>query len=391
MKSSCLDGRFPLSGRAISFVKLSEVEASKYKVFIKKGPNFTSNPPFMNKRTFIKSIGLLAATSPFLGFDVKNLDPVNPLYPKSLKKGDTVGIISPSAATADRMEFTYAKEAMEALGFKVKLGENLKNRFGHLAGTDQERANDLNGMFADQEVKAIICIRGGSGASRILPLIDYEAIKANPKPILGYSDITALHCAIFTQTGLITFHGQNGTGSWNSFNVKQFEKVFFDKSLVTFKNEITKGDDLVAKGNRIQTLKGGIAEGRILGGNLTVLTALSGTPYYPEFQDAILFIEDIGEDPYRIDRMMSTLQLNGTLGKIKGFIFGQCSDCKPGGGYGSLSVDQIMDQYILPLNIPAYTGAMIGHIPRQFIIPVGAKVKMDADAGTISLMETVFS
>jgi muramoyltetrapeptide carboxypeptidase len=345
----------------------------------------------MNKRTFIKSFGWLAASSPFLGFDFRNLGEANPIFPKSIQKGDTVGIISPSAATADRMEFTYAKEAMEGLGFKVKLGENLKNRFGHLAGTDQERANDLNGMFADQEVKAIICIRGGSGASRILPLIDYEGIKANPKPILGYSDITALHCAIFTQTGLITFHGQNGTGSWNSFNVKQFEQVFFGKGPVTFKNEVTKGDDLVAKGNRIQTLKKGTAEGRILGGNLTVLTALSGTPYYPDFQDAILFIEDIGEDPYRIDRMMSTLQLNGTLGKIKGFIFGQCSDCKPGGGYGSLSVDQIMDQYILPLNIPAYTGAMIGHIPRQFIIPVGAKVKMDADAGTISLMETVFS
>jgi muramoyltetrapeptide carboxypeptidase len=222
-------------------------------------------------------------------------------------------------------------------------------------------------------------------------LIDYKKIKANPKPLLGYSDITALHCAIYSQTGLITFHGQNGTGSWNSFNVKQFEKVFFEKELVTYQNEITKGDDLVTKANRIQTLKSGTVEGKILGGNLTVLSALSGTPYYPDFKDAILFIEDIGEDPYRIDRMMSTIKLNGTLSKIKGFIFGQCSDCKPGGGYGSLSVDQIMDQYILPLGIPAYTGAMIGHIPKQFIIPVGAKVKMDAHAGTFSILEQVFS
>lgn len=343
----------------------------------------------MNKRTFLKSFGLLAASAPFAGFDFKK-EENSSLSPKPLKKGDTVGIISPSAATADRMEFTYAKEAMEALGFKVKLGKNLMNRFGHLAGTDQERAEDLNQMFGDPEVKAIICIRGGSGASRILPLIDYEKVKSNPKPLMGYSDITALHCALHSQTGLITFHGPNGSGSWNSFNVKQFENLFFNQEKVTFKNEGGKGDELVLKANRIQTLKGGIAEGKILGGNLTVLTALSGTPYYPDFQEAILFIEDIGEDPYRIDRMMSTLQLNGTLGKIKGFIFGQCSDCKPGGGYGSLTVDQILDQYILPLNIPAYTGAMIGHIPRQFIVPVGARVKIDADAGTFTLSQSIF-
>jgi muramoyltetrapeptide carboxypeptidase len=288
------------------------------------------------------------------------------------------------------MEFTFAKEAMEAMGLKVKVGSNFKNRFGHLAGTDEERAADFNAMFADPEVKAIICLRGGSGAARILPLIDYEQVKANPKPLLGYSDITALHCALHSQTGLISFHGPNGSGSWNSFHANQFQQLFFDQKLLSFKNEVTKGDDLVAKGNRIQTLTKGTVEGKILGGNLTVLTALSGTPYYPDFQDSILFIEDVGEDPYRIDRMMSTLKLNGTLGKIKGFVFGQCSDCKPGSGYGAFTVDQIMDQYIIPLNIPAYIGAMIGHISKQFIIPVGARVRLNADQGSITLLEKVF-
>jgi muramoyltetrapeptide carboxypeptidase len=288
------------------------------------------------------------------------------------------------------MEYTFAKEAMEAMGLKVKVGSNFKNRFGHLAGTDEERAADFNAMFADPEVKAIICLRGGSGAARILPLIDYEQVKANPKPLLGYSDITALHCALQSQTGLISFHGPNGSGSWNSFHANQFQQLFFDQKLLSFKNEVTKGDDLVAKGNRIQTLTKGTVEGKILGGNLTVLTALSGTPYYPDFQDSILFIEDVGEDPYRIDRMMSTLKLNGTLGKIKGFVFGQCSDCKPGSGYGAFTVDQIMDQYIIPLNIPAYIGAMIGHISKQFIIPVGARVRLNADQGSITLLEKVF-
>ncbi|MCH7409906.1 LD-carboxypeptidase [Belliella sp. DSM 111904] len=346
----------------------------------------------MNKRNFIKSIGLALGSLPFIAFNSKESSATYPaaMLPKPLKKGDWVGLISPSAATAERVQFMFAQEALEALGFKVKLGKNLKNRHGHLAGTDEERASDLKEMFADPDIKGIICIRGGSGAARILPLIDYELIKKNPKPLLGYSDITALHNAIQAKTGLITFHGPNGTGSWNSFNVKQFEEVFFNKALVTFENEAQKGDDLVVKNNRTFTLHPGVVEGKILGGNLTVLTALSGTPYLPDFEESILFLEDIGEDPYKIDRMMSTLKLNGTLDKIKGFVFGQCTDCSPSGGYGSLTVDDILDHYILPLEIPAFKGAMIGHIPKQFIIPVGAKVRLDANKSTITMVEEIF-
>lgn len=344
----------------------------------------------MNKRLFLKSLGIGLAGLPLSS----SILPENPakkvLLPNALHRGDKVGLISPSAATADRIQFQFAQETLEALGFEVTLGLHWKNRRGHLAGTDAERAEDLNNMFADSSVKALICIRGGSGAARILPLIDYKTIQKNPKPILGYSDITALHCAIHTQTGLITFHGPNGTGSWNSFNVHQFEKMFFERELVQFENEQVKGDDLIVKQNRIQTIRPGIASGKILGGNLTVLTALSGTPYFPDFKNAILFMEDIGEDPYKIDRMLSTLALNGTLNKIKGFIFGQCTDCSPSGGYGSLTLDDILDDYILPLNIPAYRGAMIGHVSKQFIVPVGAQVEMDADAGTFKLLDKVF-
>jgi muramoyltetrapeptide carboxypeptidase len=347
----------------------------------------------MNKRLFLKSLGLGIAAFPLnnaFANDEKELSK-KIILPKSVKKGDKIGIISPSAATADRIQFDFAKETMEALGFEVQLGENLKNRRGHLAGRDVERAADLNRMFADPEIKAIICIRGGSGAARILPLIDYKTIQKNPKPLLGYSDITALHNAIHAKTGLITFHGPNGTGSWNSFNVRQFENIFFKKESVTFQNEQVKGDDLIVKQNRTQTIRPGKVKGKILGGNLTVLTSLSGTPFLPDFKNAILFIEDIGEDPYKIDRMMSTLMLNGTLSQIKGFIFGQCTDCNPSGGYGSLTLDDILEDYILPLNIPAYKGAMIGHVPKQFIIPVGSQVEMDAEAGSFQLLENIFN
>src|SRR5690606_35814206 len=222
----------------------------------------------------IKTLGMTAGILPFLGMRPSAFHlPASPnLLPKPLQKGDLVGIISPSAAMADEMQFIFAREAMEALGFEVILGAHVANRRGHLAGTDAERAQDLNDMFAHPEVKAIVCLRGGSGAARILPLIDYENIKRNPKPLLGYSDITALHQAIYTQTGLITFHGPNGSGSWNSFNARQFQKLFFDRELVRYENELLKGDDLVIKQNRIQTITPGTAEGIIIGGNLTVLT-----------------------------------------------------------------------------------------------------------------------
>jgi len=346
----------------------------------------------MDKRDFIKTLGMTAGILPFLGMRPSAFDlPASPrLLPRPLKKGDLVGITSPSAAMADEMQFIFAREAMEALGFEVILGAHVANRRGHLAGTDAERAQDLNDMFAHPEVKAIVCLRGGSGAARILPLIDYENIKRNPKPLLGYSDITALHQAIYTQTGLITFHGPNGSGSWNSFNARQFQKLFFDRELVRYENELLKGDDLVIKQNRIQTITPGTAEGIIIGGNLTVLTALAGSPYLPDFKDKILFLEDIEEGPYRIDRMMSTLQLMGALDQIKGFIFGQCTDCEPSGGYGSLTLSQILNDFIAPLKIPAYRGAMIGHVPKQFIVPIGAKVRMDAAEGYFELREPIF-
>ncbi|WP_339922919.1 LD-carboxypeptidase [uncultured Cyclobacterium sp.] len=345
----------------------------------------------MKKRRFLQTVGL--GILPVLGFShpFQKTSLPKKLLPNALKPGDLVGLVSPSSATADLMQFTFAKEAMEGLGFKVIEGKHLRNRNGHLAGTDKERAADLNEMFANKMVKAIICIRGGSGASRILPLIDYENIKKNPKPILGYSDITALHNAIHSKTGLITFHGPNGSGTWGEFNVAQFKSVFFEQNdNIHFENEVEETDDLVIKKNRTRTIYPGKATGDLIGGNLTVLTSLAGSPYLPSFKDKILFLEDIGEEPYRIDRMMSTLMLMGVFEEIKGFVFGQCTDCDPSGGYGNLTIDQIFDDYLLPHKIPAYRGAMIGHVPKQFLLPFGAKVMLDADKGTLTTMQPIF-
>ncbi len=312
------------------------------------------------------------------------------LLPVPLNRGDTVALVSPSGATDERLSLQIAQEVMRALGFRVKTGEHYAVRYGHLAGTDVERAGDLNAMFADEEVKAIVCVRGGSGAARLLPLLDYDTIRRNPKVLLGYSDITALHSAIHARTGLVTFHGPIGAGSWNSFNVDQFRRMFLERELVRYENLAEAGDELVPRRNRTLTITGGKARGELVGGNLAVLTGLAGSPYLYDFTGKILFLEDVSEAPYRIDRMFSTLKLIGALDRIAGFVFGQCTDCDPGEGYGSLTLDQIFDDHIKPLGIPAYRGAMIGHIREQFIVPVGGRVEMDADAGTFRMLEPVF-
>ena len=312
------------------------------------------------------------------------------LLPVALNPGDTVALVSPSSAVDDSLDLQLAREVLEALGFRVKTGAHYGDRRGHLAGADAARADDINAAFADPETRAVVCVRGGSGGARLLPLLDYNVIAANPKALLGYSDVTALHCAISARTGLVTFHGPNGSGSWNRFNADQFRRLFFDRELMDYRNIDDAGDELVQRRNRTVTITGGKVRGQLVGGNLTVLTALAGSPYMPDFSGRILFLEDVSEAPYRVDRMFSTLKLMGALDRIAGFIFGECTNCDPGRGHGSLTLEQILDDHIRPLGIPAYRGAMIGHIRQQFIVPVGGMAEMDADAGTFRLVEPVF-
>lgn len=349
----------------------------------------------MDRRTFIGSAALAAGLSLVPGGATAGPAPdpqATPrrLLPRPLEPGDTVGLVSPSSATDERLSLQLAREAMQALGFEVKTGAHYASRYGHLAGDDAARAADLNAMFADDAVDAVVCVRGGSGAARLLPLLDYDAIRANPKVLLGYSDITALLNAILSQTGLVTFHGPIGSGSWPRFNVDQFRRVFLERELMRYENPVDAGDELVPRRNRTLTITGGKARGELVGGNLSVLVGLAGSRYLPDFDGRILFLEDVEEAPYRVDRMLTTLKLMGALDRIAGFVFGQCTDCDPGEGYGSLTLDQILDDHIRPLGIPAYRGALIGHVREQFIVPVGGRVEMDADAGTFRLLEPVF-
>ncbi|MEJ2079328.1 MAG: LD-carboxypeptidase [Acidobacteriota bacterium] len=312
--------------------------------------------------------------------------------PARLRPGDQVALVNPAGATAYRVEVQIVTESLEALGLKVKHSEHLMDRYGYLAGTDAERAADVNAQFADDSVAGIVAVRGGWGCARILPLLDFDMIARNPKILIGYSDVTALLLAVHALTGLVTFHGPVGLGPWNRFTVDYFKRVLFDGEPVLYSNPTNIGDNLTQVADRVQTISPGKARGRLLGGNLTVLSAIVGSRYLPDWDGAILFLEDINEYIYRIDRMLTQLQLAGILGRVSGLVFGQCKDCEPGqGGYGSLTLDQVFDDHIKPLGIPAYQGAMIGHIRNKFTLPEGIPAEIDADQGTIQLLESPVS
>ncbi len=238
-------------------------------------------------------------------------------------------------------------------------------------------------------------IRGGWGSARVLPSLDFDTIRQNPKVLIGYSDITALLLSIQGRTGLITFHGPIGLGRWDPWSLDYYKRVLLNGEQVTYTNKqgiSTERNSLTQVEFRTQTITPGKARGRLLGGNLTVLTTILGSPYLPDWDGAILFCEDVREDLYRVDRMLTQLKLAGILGKIKGFVFGGCSECGPGdGNYGALTLEEIFNDHIKPLAIPAWQGAMIGHAQPQWTLPVGAQVEIDAAAGTIALLEPVVS
>lgn len=310
------------------------------------------------------------------------------LKPPRLKTGDTVGLINPAGATFHTEDVIIAEETLAALGLKMKMGEHLMDRYGYLAGTDQARAADVNTMYADPEVDAVLTLRGGWGCNRILDLIDYKNISKHPKIIMGYSDITSLLLAFNAKTSLVTFHGPVGISTWNEYSTDYVRRLLFEAQSFTMENPTDIGDNLTQIKDRIQTIHGGQTQGRLLGGNLSVLTAMVGSEYLPNFKNNILFLEEVGEDIYRVDRMLTQLKLAGILDDISGFVFGKCSDCESGGGYGSLTLEEVLEDHIKPLGIPAWYGSMIGHISKKFTIPLGVNAEVDADRGSIKLLET---
>jgi muramoyltetrapeptide carboxypeptidase len=344
-----------------------------------------------NRRNFLRTLGLSAITTQLPLSAQRNPSPTTILKPPRLKVGDTVGLISP-AGYIDRKDIEDIKKDLAKLGLKVKLGAHVYNRYGYLAGSDANRAADVNAMFADSSVQAILPMRGGWGCNRILPLLDYSLIRSHPKIIIGLSDITSLLIGIYANSGLVTFHGPTGQSTWNPFTVDYVKRVLFNGEVFTLQNLKTSDNRTITP---VQTITSGKVRGKLVGGNLSVLAAMVGSPYLPSWKETILFVEEIGEEVYRVDRLLTQLKLAGILEQITGFVFGQCTDCDSltrqnaqKDGEESLTLAQVLRDHIQPLGIPAWNGSMIGHIKDKFTLPVGVEVEIDASQGTIQLLES---
>ena len=316
---------------------------------------------------------------------------MTPVKPRRLAPGHTIGLVSPSSAPNEPARIRFAIETIESLGFRVKLGPHLHDRDGYLAGTDQARAHDLNAMFADDAVDAIWCVRGGYGASRLLPALDFELMRRKPKALIGYSDITALHMAIHRHAGLVTFHGPVAWRAFTPYTLAALRRVLWHAEAPARLAEpppFERREGQVDWDNRVATLVPGKARGRLLGGNLCLMSHLVGTPYLPDLRGSVLFLEDVEEAYYRIDRMLTQLWLAGALDGVAGMAFGKFTNCEPSPFFlQNRPLEEILAERFRPLGIPTISGVMIGHIDDQATLPVGGLAELDADAGTLTLLE----
>lgn len=310
--------------------------------------------------------------------------------PARLKKGDTVGLVAPASPLGDRFDLGVLQDTVVAMGLRPKVGPHVLDRSGFFAGDDRARAADINAMLADKDVKAIFAVQGGWGCARVLPFIDWDVARANPKLLVGYSDVTALHLAFAARAGIGTVHGPNAASAWTAMSWQSFRAIAFDGAMPIIRNPAAQEDRLVQVEGRVRTLRGGKAQGRLLGGNLTLVTSLIGTPYLPDFSGAILFLEDVNEPESSIDRMITQLEQAGILGKVAGIVFGQCIECT-GGGIDELSkstLSEVLEQHLTSLGVPVFQGLDFGHLEDQFSIPLGVLAEIDADAGTLRLLES---
>jgi muramoyltetrapeptide carboxypeptidase len=309
--------------------------------------------------------------------------------PPRLSRGSRVALVAPAGPLLERDDLTRAQELCRALGYEPVLGTNAYSRHGYLAGTDDQRLSDLNGVLQDQRLDAIWCIRGGYGALRLLDRVDYEAMARWPKALVGFSDITALLNAITRITGVVTYHGPVARAPMPPFSRRHFERVLVSSEVPGRLDLLAPpADVLVPQEHRIVTLVGGTAEGPLAGGNLSLLQCLIGTPYFPDLSRAILFLEDVDEDLYKVDRMLAHLRLVGALEKLAGVAVGRFTELDRASRDGALGFDEVLATYLQPLGIPVAYGFPIGHIDSQWTLPLGIRARLNADAGELELLES---
>lgn len=307
------------------------------------------------------------------------------ILPQALKPGDQVALIAPAFQPSEE-QLQQALARLKALDLRVDNRVTLQKNDGYFAGPASEITATLHEAFANPEIKAIFCARGGYGCARLLPLLNWDLIKTNPKILIGFSDITALLIAIHHHTGLITFHGPGGSMAWPQITRRYLQQILFTSNIVRYEYSSEATDDIIGHTEEIKTLRPGIAEGALIGGNLSVLTSMIGTPFLPSnWSNKILFLEDVNEEVYRIDRMLTQLKLANILPQIKGLIFGRFNHCTTRVPY-SFNLLQVFQRAVQDLKIPVMTNVLFGHQPEMFTLPIGATVRIDSDTGAIELL-----
>jgi muramoyltetrapeptide carboxypeptidase len=347
----------------------------------------------LRRRDFLKSVGLAAPV--ILGSPsalAMSKAPIqNRLHltkPERLRSGDVVGIVAPGSPPSDPADIDRYTDALKKLGFQSKLAPNVRQRLGYLAGDDVSRASDLMGMFADDSVKAILCVRGGYGSARLLPMLDFHFIRKHPKIFIGFSDITALHCALQIRSRLVTFHGPTlntdiTNNSPSDFSIQSLLKTVMQPS--------APGSICNGLQKNVSTLKDGTATGPLVGGNLSVLATLLGTPFQPRLKDAIFFFEDVSEPPYRFDARLTQLLNAGLLQQVAGVAVGTNKDCVDPDAAKSKeyqqSLDDVLRDRLLPLGVPVVTGFPFGHVRDNATLPMGLQATLDGINGDLIINE----
>lgn len=307
------------------------------------------------------------------------------IYGKKLKFGDTLGFIAPSGAVRTEGAIERAVKETERMGFKVKLGESAGQKYGYLSGSDEVRARDINNMFADDEVDAIVCLRGGYGAMRILDQLDYELIARHPKIFMGFSDITALHIALLNRCDLATFHGPMAAANWAGSPLDDFSRESMYRALMSTEPV---GELWNPEGYLRQTVNPGQAEGQLVGGNLMLIASSLGTPWEIDTKGRIIFIEEVGERTYCVDRMLTQLRLAGKFEDCAGVVFGDFADCPVEYPEFGLTLEEIIRDVVAPSGKPIFTGLRCGHCTPKLTLPFGVKCRMDADECTLTVLES---
>lgn len=305
------------------------------------------------------------------------------IKPHALAPGATLGIIAPASSTCEHREVELGKRILEDLGFRVVVAPAALNKYRYLAGTDTDRLSSLIDMFLDPGVDGLLCLRGGYGSMKLLPLIDYQILRNHPKILVGYSDITALQLAIWKYTGLVTFSGPMLVSDFG----REAEEYTINHFYRAITSPVALGVIPPAPGIKRDVIRPGRARGRLLGGNLTLIAATLGTPYEIDTRGAILFLEDVDEQPYRVDRMLQQLRLAGKFNSVAGVVFGEFVRCEANKEEDSFSLIEVLKEAMKDTHVPCFYGLATGHGINKATLPLGVMAEMDASACLLSITE----